>query len=280
MKQIMLNLKRFDVPRYLGGINELSPIREYGKTVVEKTQEKLEAFENEAHFIQYYPEAQIVSALNAKNPESKLEIGCQGLYWEDVVHGGNFGAFTSLRPASAMAALGCTSAIIGHCEERQAFERILKYAGSNPESSVDRILNQEVIRASDQGMSVLFCVGEKEEEHNHWEQVLKTQIETGLAGVDLSNVVIAYEPIWSIGPGKKPAGEEHIRKVVSYIKQLTKNSQVIYGGGLKKENAAQLGKISELDGGLIALTRFGKDFGFFPEEYLDIIDLYLNASNK
>ena len=48
-----------------------------------------------------------------------------------------------------------------------------------------------------------------------------------------------------------------------------------YGGGLKADNAAMLASIPEIDGGLIALTRFSGDIGFYPQEYLEIIRLYL-----
>ena len=51
--------------------------------------------------------------------------------------------------------------------------------------------------------------------------------------------------------------------------------QVVYGGGLKKENAQMLAAIPEIDGGLIALTRFQGDIGFYPGEYLEILEEYL-----
>ena len=50
---------------------------------------------------------------------------------------------------------------------------------------------------------------------------------------------------------------------------------VVYGGGLKQDNAAMLASIDEIDGGLIALTRFSGEIGFYPDEYLDIIRRYL-----
>ena len=50
---------------------------------------------------------------------------------------------------------------------------------------------------------------------------------------------------------------------------------VVYGGGLKTDNAEMLASIPEIDGGLIALTRFSGEIGYYPSEYLDIIRLYL-----
>ena len=55
---------------------------------------------------------------------------------------------------------------------------------------------------------------------------------------------------------------------------------MIYGGGLKAENAAMLASIPEIDGGLIALTRFTGEIGFYPDEYLDIIRIYMENCDK
>ena len=50
---------------------------------------------------------------------------------------------------------------------------------------------------------------------------------------------------------------------------------VVYGGGLKQDNAAMLASVPDMDGGLIALTRFSGEIGFYPEEYLEIIRTYM-----
>ena len=88
-------------------------------------------------------------------------------------------------------------------------------------------------------------------------------------------VVIGYEPVWSIGPGKTPAGKEYITKIARFVKEQTHGLDVVYGGGIKTDNAAMLASIDEIDGGLIALTRFTGEIGFYPEEYLEIIRTYL-----
>ena len=93
--------------------------------------------------------------------------------------------------------------------------------------------------------------------------------------MDLSRVVIGYEPIWSIGPGKTPADKPYITQVAKFIKECIGGIDVVYGGGLKADNAEMLASIAEIDGGLIALTRFQGEIGFYPEEYLEIIRLYL-----
>ena len=60
MKHIYLNLKRFDVPVALGGVNRLAPLKDWGAAVVGGTQEALKAYDPaEVEFVQYLPEAQI-----------------------------------------------------------------------------------------------------------------------------------------------------------------------------------------------------------------------------
>ncbi len=105
--------------------------------------------------------------------------------------------------------------------------------------------------------------------------MLGQQLDAGLDGVDKSRVVIGYEPVWSIGPGKTPADKSYITKIARFVKARTGGMDVVYGGGLKADNASMLASSEEIDGGLIALTRFSGDIGFYPEEYLEIIRLYL-----
>ena len=120
-------------------------------------------------------------------------------------------------------------------------------------------------------------MGEREEEVDSWEEVLTAQLTGGLEGADLSRVHVAYEPVWSIGPGKTPADAPYIQKVARLIKATLPGVDVVYGGGLKADNARMLAGIPEIDGGLIALTRFTGEIGFYPEEYAEIVKLYLEA---
>ena len=109
-------------------------------------------------------------------------------------------------------------------------------------------------------------------------ELIAYQVKAALAGVPadkMRHVVIAYEPIWSIGPGKTPADKPYITKIARFVKERTGGMDVVYGGGLKQDNAAMLASIEEIDGGLIALTRFSGEIGFYPDEYLDIIRRYL-----
>ena len=276
MKHIFLNLKRFDVPVALGGVNRIAPLNEWGTYIVKNTQESLKKYDpSEVEFVQYFPEAHLLNAVAARCEGSPVQVGCQSVYRMNTAVGGNFGAFTTNRPVSIMKAMDVNYTIIGHCEERNDKMGILAEAGVVDTKAVNRILNQEIKLAVANGMKVLYCIGEKDTELENWDEVLREQLEIGLEGVDKSQVVIGYEPIWSIGPGKTPAGKEYITKIARFVKEVTGGIDVVYGGGLKVDNAEMLASIEEIDGGLIALTRFQGEIGFYPDEYIEIIRTYL-----
>ncbi len=278
MKHIFVNLKRFDVPRGLGGVNSVFPPREYGSGIIEEVKRILR-LQQDTEYVFFFPESDLIPAL-IKADNTKLRIGCQGVYIEDVCPGGNFGAFTTHRVASSMVSLGVNDTIIGHIEERNNLRRLFSLCGNNDPSLIDKELNREVIKAQERNMRVLFCVGEREDEIDFWQETIKRQLSEGLNGAAMSNVVIAYEPVWSIGPGKTPAGKDHIKKVACLIKDITKGADVVYGGGLKTDNATMLSSIDEISGGLIALTRFTGEIGFYAEDFKQIVDLYLGGKNE
>lgn len=278
MKHIYLNLKRFDVPVEYGGVNRIAPMADWAEFIVKHTQEELKTYDPaEVEFAMYFPEAHIPGAAAAKTEGSPIQIGCQSVYRADTAVGGNFGAFTTNRPASSMVAMGAETTIIGHCEERNDKMGILAEAGVADTDAVNRLLNQEIKCAINRGMRVLYCIGEKSEEQEQWQEILGKQLSIGLDGVDKDKVVIAYEPIWSIGPGKTPADKDYITRIACFVKEQTDGMDIVYGGGLKQENAAMLASIAEIDGGLIALTRFAGEIGYYPDEYLEIIRLYMRG---
>ncbi len=274
MKHIYLNLKRFDIPREKGGVNSIAPIREWGKYIVENTEKVLRAFPG-VEFAMFFPESHLIPACSAKSADSPIEVGTQGLFWVDTAVGGPFGAFTTSLTGNAATEIGCSYALIGHCEERNKLAAILAEAGVTDTDAVNRILNKEILAAEKAGMKVLYCIGEKDTELENWDKVLGAQLSIGLNGADLSRISIGYEPVWSIGPGKTPADKPYITKVARFVKEATGGLPVVYGGGLKTDNAEMLASIDEIDGGLIALTRFKGDIGFYPDEYIEIIRTYL-----
>lgn len=283
-KEILLNLKRFDCPADLGGVNRLAPVDAWARKIVETVCPALNKYAAVANFSVFLPEAHLLSA--GKVQQEILQLGCQGVAAGDIAPGKNFGAFTSEKPATVMRALGASTALIGHCEERNA-KRTLLASVCDDKAKVEAALNSalaaEVVAALNAGLQVVYCIGESAEQQEARQQVLSAQLHTVLSALDNEilqerRLLLAYEPVWAIGPGKTPPDRAYIAEIAAFIKSLYPDVAVVYGGGLKVENAAMLKSIPDIDGGLIALTRFGgTDFGFYPDEYLEIVDTYLQA---
>lgn len=283
MKNLVhLNLKRFDISDKFGGVNHNLNIMDWGAEIIGEIDTFLNeiALKNEIDFAVYFPEAHIISAKKMVSPDSRLGIGCQSVYSQDVSPNGGIGAFTSHRPASSMKQLGVTHTIIGHYEERIDKIDVLSNANVRDFSSVNKILNQEIKMAQQQKMKVLYCVGESLEQKGQWKEVLYEQLTIGLRDIELEEIAIAYEPIWAIGPGKTPPTSVQIKEIADYIKSILPNTPLLYGGGLKKENAKEIASIDSIDGGLIALTRFSGDIGFYSEEFKEVIEAYIGRKNE
>lgn len=171
------------------------------------------------------------------------------------------GGYTGEVSAKQLASIGVKYTIVGHSERR------LKLNESNLE------INKKVKNALDSKLKVILCIGETLEESKllRKEIVLKRQIRDALFDIeDLSNVVIAYEPVWSIGTNKIPKKEDLIY-TIEYIKQLVKdlyktNIKVIYGGSINEKSIESIKDIEELDGYLIGSASIN------PIEFIEIIN--------
>lgn len=284
MKHIYVNLKRFDIPVELGGVNRLAPPSEWVEHIMDEVVPGLESYDSaRARFTMFLPEAYVLAAVALGGASSSVRIGVQSVHHSDVEPGGNFGAFTGQRTATAAAALGAQSALIGHSEERRDKRDLLGRVRPGDKVAIDRaihaLLNEQMQRALNAGLDVLYCIGEEAEDVDEWQEVLETQLTLGLNGIDPSRVTLAYEPAWAIGPGKTPPGTDYIREVAQHVKNILPGMEIVYGGGLKQDNAKLLASVEELDGGLVALTRFTGDIGFYPDEFLEIVRLYLGATD-
>jgi triosephosphate isomerase len=191
------------------------------------------------------------------------EVG-KVIEWSDILlsaqncHYENDGAFTGEVSASMLSAAGCSYVILGHSERRQYF------------GETSAIVNRKVKKALENGLRVILCVGETlhERELGVTESVITGQVVEGLDGVvDISNLVLAYEPVWAIGTGKTAtsaqAEEVHasIRATVAglYGAQAADHLRIQYGGSMKPSNAAELLSMPNIDGGLIGGASLNAD---------------------
>ena len=298
MAYFFVNLKRFDIPKTLGGICLYENSEEWITNMLDECIEEGLGFIKE-EVVLLLPESLLITAKNilSKGQLPNFHIGSQGVYRENTKFGGNFGAFTTFFPSSAASSLGCSWSIIGHSEERKSYHEILRLYDllieddkerlAHANATVNSVLEQEMLRAFESNMNVLLCVGEKEKGKAVIE--VKDQLDKSLesAGkyLNTQKLVIGYEPMWAIGPGKTPPKSDYINEVATFIKELTNTLigvklPVVYGGGLKEENAPMLRGIETIDGGLIALTKFTGNIAFEPSGLKSIIEAYTAKGNK
>ncbi|MGH2979284.1 MAG: triose-phosphate isomerase, partial [Solirubrobacterales bacterium] len=136
----------------------------------------------------------------------RVRAGAQNMHEEDT------GAFTGEVSAPMLLELGVEAVVLGHSERRRHF------------AETDAALARKVPKALDAGLLPILCVGETEEEREagETERKLRQQVQSDLAGVDVSRlpeVVIAYEPIWAIGTGRT-ATPEQARSAIGFVRAL------------------------------------------------------------
>jgi len=162
------------------------------------------------------------------------------------------GAYTGEVSASMLSSVGASHAIIGHSERRAYFHES------------DEMLHDKIAQALQHKLVPILCCGEQLEEREN-EQHFSTvtnQLEAALKGFEadeLSELIIAYEPVWAIGTGKTASPEQaqemhaHIRQLIANIlgKPFADNLTILYGGSCKPANARELFANPDVDGGLI-----------------------------
>jgi triosephosphate isomerase len=166
------------------------------------------------------------------------------------MHEEGSGAFTGEVSAPMLVELDVEAVVLGHSERRQLF------------GEADEALARKVPAALAAGLEPILCVGETEEARDaeQTEAVLERQLQADLAGVEdtkLSEVVIAYEPIWAIGTGRT-ATPEQAQEACAFIRDLLRERgapadavRILYGGSVKPANAAELMSQPDIDGALV-----------------------------
>jgi len=177
---------------------------------------------------------------------SNIHLGAQN------VHFAASGAFTGELSADMLKAAGVEYVIIGHSERRQYF------------GETDKTVNQRVRAAVAAGLKVILCVGENREEREAGYTDALVEYQTlialnGLTEEEVSEVIIAYEPVWAIGTGLTATDEQAnetigvIRKAVArkYGSKAGDQIRIQYGGSMNPKNVKGLMAQPEIDGGLI-----------------------------
>ena len=185
----------------------------------------------------YCPPNTLIRPLSKRLKNTNIEVGAQNSHENE-----NSGPYTGHVNSKMLKNVGAKYVILGHSENRQ-------------EGESDKLISLKIKNAIKSGLKIIFCIGEtlKEKRNKKTNQVLARQINNGLKLINnKSNIIIAYEPVWSIGTGVIPKSED-LKKSISFIKSKfrKKSPKVLYGGSVNANNITELKNISMIDGFLI-----------------------------
>ena len=195
----------------------------------------LEQFKkNKSIKIIYCPPNTLIRPMSKKLKKSKIEVGAQNCHENE-----KYGPYTGSINSKMLKNVGAKYVIIGHSENRKSGE-------------TNKLINLKIKSALKSGLKIIFCIGETSDEKrkNITRKILKKQIKLGLDKIKSKNILIAYEPVWSIGSGLIPKAKD-LFETISYIKKNVKNYKVLYGGSVSSKNIIELKSIKNIDGFLI-----------------------------
>ena len=175
-----------------------------------------------------------------------ISFGAQNMHEEE------FGSYTGEISANMIDEFGVKYVLLGHSERRKNF------------NETNEKINKKIKTALKHGMTAILCVGEtlQQRKRNQTYEVLRLQIGSGLDEIyenELSNIIIAYEPIWAVGTGKVAENKDIeeasllIKKIISehYSVNAGNNLKIVYGGSVNSKNCKQIFKIKTISGVLI-----------------------------
>jgi len=205
--------------------------------------------------------------VNKTIKDTEIKLGAQDLFYE------NDGAYTGEISSDMIKSVGCEYVIIGHSERR-------KY-----QLESNKVINLKIKKAIESGLKPILCVGEslEEREDEIYESVVKEMLRDGLADIsaeDITNIVIAYEPVWAIGTGlnatPKQASDIHgfIRKYIAgkYDAEIAGKQIILYGGSVNGKNSKDILSAKDVDGALIGGASLK------PDEFCDIVSIAYSVS--
>lgn len=187
------------------------------------------------------------------------------------IHHMDYGSYTGEVSANMLKSININNVILGHSERRTFF------------NEDDNILLKKINMAiNNKFKKIIICIGENENERNKkiYFDIIKEQIKNTIFKIDknyINNIIIAYEPIWSIGSGKN-AEPSQIEEIHSYIRNIINNNynsfisnniKIIYGGSITNKNIDNIINKKNVDGVLI-----GK-YSLIYEDYINLINKYI-----
>ncbi|MDC0174892.1 triose-phosphate isomerase [Pseudomonadales bacterium] len=176
---------------------------------------------------------------------SDIALGAQNLDWHDK------GAYTGEVSAEMLVEFGCSHVLVGHSERRSLF------------AETDVQVGLKVEKCLSSGLTPVICIGESlaERQADETFAVVQRQLDAVIRQVGVTALrhgIIAYEPVWAIGTGESATPEQaetvhvHIRQYLAkQDENISQNIQLLYGGSVNGENAADLFAQENIDGALV-----------------------------
>jgi triosephosphate isomerase (TIM) len=228
MRYFIGNWKMFGVP---SSINILNKINSFNSK--DKNRNKYKVI--------ITPPFTLIESYGKYFKNKKISIGSQNCYQKE-----KFSSNTAAISPYMLKSVGAKYTLVGHSDNRS-------------EGDTDLMLKAKVKFALDSNLKVVFCIGENkfEKKNKKTLSVLKKQLTKVLEKkFNKNNIIVAYEPIWSIGTGQIPTAQE-LQKTTIHIKKILKNlfkknsPAVLYGGSVDGKNVEMFKQIKEIDGFLI-----------------------------
>jgi len=228
MKYFIGNWKMFGVPKSVNILNKINLY--YSK---DKNRNK--------YRVVITPPYTLIESYSRYFKNKRISIGSQNCYQKE-----QFSSNTAAISPYMLKSVGAKYTLVGHSDNRA-------------EGDTDPMLKDKVRYALNNNLKVVFCIGENKAEKKNKKtlSVLKKQLTKVLEKkFNKNNIIVAYEPIWSIGTGKIPSVNE-LKKTTKHIKKILKgifkksNPPVLYGGSVDGSNIEMFKEIREIDGFLI-----------------------------